>query len=236
MVKPSFAQSPPKPSVPEFTLKYTIQSSDVPGATSTYTIDPYTGQQKIQTPGSSGYHLDKRIVEVKIQNQPYAAHVEGSNYVALFYNVSYKGPYENDWHYYHRTEQSTSDYTLINFTDVPNDGGTIEFRVQAQIGYYTEYHMPYVDYYFTGEVSGWSSTQSVEVPAISQSSPTPTSQATTTPPTLTSNPTGNTPESQVPSLLLGAIVGLGAVVAVLAVAVALLYRRIKGLELKKNGV
>lgn len=228
------AQSIPKPSVPEFTLKYTIQSRDIPGATPTYTTDPYMGQQKIQNPGSSGYHQDVRTVEINVKNQPYTGHVDGSNYVALYYNVSYKGPYENDWHYYYyRAEQSTSDYTLINFTEIPNDGGTIGFRVQAQIGYYTEYHMPFVDYSFHGEVSGWSNTQAVEVPAVTQSSPTPTSQV----PTNTAHPTAastppETAEPQATWLLIGGVAVLGAVVALMVVFVALLSHKIKVLEHK----
>jgi hypothetical protein len=229
-------QSVSAQSVPEFTLNYTVQSRDVPGATPTYTIDPYTGEQKIQNPGSSGYHQDVRTVEVKVKNQPYTSHVDGSNYVALYYNVSYKGPYENDWHYYYyRAEQSSSDYTLINFTEVPNDGGTIEFRVQAQIGYYTEYYMPFVDYSFHGEVSGWSSVQSVDVPAVSASSPPTTQQSPTPVPTVSPTVTSNVPEvpeNHVTWLLIGAIAGLGAVVAALAVAVAFMYKKIKGLEQK----
>jgi hypothetical protein len=215
LVQSISAQSIPKPSVPEFTLHYTIQSRDVPGATPTYTIDPYTGQQKIQTPGSSGYHLDTRTVEIKVKNQPFTPYVD-SNYngLALYYNVSYKGHYETDWHYsYYHNEQSSSDYTVINFTDVPNDGGTMEFRLQAQIGYYSEYYMPFVAYSFRGEVSGWSSTQSVDVPAA------------------TLNPQ---PESQETWILYGAIAGLGAAVAVLTVAVALMYKKINGKELKHN--
>ncbi len=51
-VNPANAQSIPKPSVPEFTLRYVVQPYYIPATTPTYTIDPYTGEQKIQASGS----------------------------------------------------------------------------------------------------------------------------------------------------------------------------------------
>jgi hypothetical protein len=239
MVQSGYAQSIPKPSVPEFTLKYAVHSIDVPGATPTYTIDPYNGQQKIQDPGSSGYHLDRRVVEIEIKNQPFTRYNDANNNyeISLYYNVSYKGAYETEWKYFYYDQQpgggfwqSSTDYTVINFTEVPNDGGTIEFRVQAQAGYYTEYYMPFVAYSFHGEVSGWSNTQSVDVPGASQSS-IPTSMPY---PAVTSN-TPASPENQTTWLLIGAVVGLGAAVAALAIAVTFMYNKIKRMEPKQNG-
>lgn len=223
------AESITKPSIPEFTLNYTVQSKDVPGTTPTYTTNPYTGQQEIQTPGTPGYHQDLRVIEIKVKNQPFTAYVDGSNYIALYYNVSYKGYYENDWHYYSRVEQSSSGYTLINFTEVPNDGGTMEFRVQAKIGYYTEYHMPFVDHYFTGQTSDWSNTQTINIPASSTVSPTPTTEPSIAP-TGTSNPTVLVFDSSLAWLVVGIVVGLVVIVAILVVIVALMRRRISVLE------
>lgn len=51
------AQTTPKPSVPEFTLKYVDNSYDVP-STTTSTTDPYTG--KTITTTTPGYRIEKK--------------------------------------------------------------------------------------------------------------------------------------------------------------------------------
>jgi hypothetical protein len=242
----AFAQSIPNPSVPEFTLTYGIQSREIPGRTPVYTINPYTGQQEIQQSGSPGYTQEVRAVEIKVTNQPFTSYTDSENHhIVLFYNVSYKGSYENDWHYYYSGgsyggafSQSSSDYTLISFTNLPSGGGEIDFRVQAQIGYYTEYHMPYVAYSFHGQVSGWSSPQTIEIPAT-----TPTPHPTFTTPAPKPNPPTPTTTSPAPTntLLpldwLGtiALVVLSVIVALLIVFLVLMRRRIRVLESKQSG-
>ena len=69
-----------KPPVPEFTLKYVDTSYDVPQTSS---IDPYTRNETIK----AGYHVNKSL-ELTIKNQPA---------YDLFYNVRYKGHFEDNW-------------------------------------------------------------------------------------------------------------------------------------------
>jgi hypothetical protein len=132
------------------------------------------------------------------------------------------------------TPQSTSDYTVIAFKDLPDNTTSFDFRVQAQIGYFDQYYMPFVAYSFTGQVSGWSDTQTIDVPAISQSNPTPITPTPTTSasPTATTNALGGEQTPQDTWVLYGTIAVLGTVVALLVVAVAVLSRKIKGLERK----
>ena len=58
IIKPASAQSIPKPSVPEFSLKYVDNSYNVAPTT---TIDPYTGK----TTTIQGYHVDNKYCGTK---------------------------------------------------------------------------------------------------------------------------------------------------------------------------
>jgi hypothetical protein len=209
MVGSVFAEATPKPSVPEFTLKYVDNSYDIPP---TYGIDQYTGEKVITSPG---YHVDNREVEFTIKNQPFTPYTDASgNDISLYYNFRFKGPYGNDWTYYPKTDRSygfytgffpdtsasKSDYTVITvplhaLTNYPlgtpeiSTGSNVEFQVQAIIGYIEVNHtgMSAGDFYnFTGERSDWSNTQTI---LISESqTPTP-SPATTPTPTSSPSPT-----------------------------------------------
>jgi hypothetical protein len=194
-----FADAQPitKPSVPEFTLKLVSHPYDVAPET---TIDPYTGKTVIT---QHGYHVENKTVEITIKNQALPK-LSDSNY--LYYNVSYKGLYENDWKYFGYSQyeplitQSNSDYTIVNFENIPVEG-QMDFRVQAQIGYYLEifYPMQFMDthfYTFTGEVSGWSPTQTMTIPETSTSTsptPIPTYAPTPTPSVTSPTPTDSLP-------------------------------------------
>jgi hypothetical protein len=164
-IQPSHAQAIPKPSAPDFTLKYVDRSYTVP-ANYTYKIDPYTGEQ-IRT-GNGEYRVDNQTIELTIKNQPIAGYKDPStqtNY-QLCYNVSWKGYYEDTWHYYglymseytdysgaidYGHKASQSDYTtflfgfgtdrvstesMLNLGILPNNS-KVDFRVQALFGYYT---------------------------------------------------------------------------------------------------
>ena len=88
----AFAESTPKPAIPEFTLKLVAHPYDVP---STYEIDPYTGEKIIT---SYGYHEENKSIEVTIKNQPFTSTLDASgNYTSLYYNVRYKGNYADEW-------------------------------------------------------------------------------------------------------------------------------------------
>jgi hypothetical protein len=176
MVESAFAQTIPKPSVPEFTLKYIHNSYDV---APTYGIDPYTGKTVVT---QAGYHVENQSVEIAIRNQPFTyIELDNGRYANLFYNISYRGHYEKDWYYYSydlNTEwflgKSDSEYTVISFKQIPNEG-KMDFRVQAQVGYFTDYNMPWKVYVFHGETSGWSNIQTITIPEGSTStSPNPT--------------------------------------------------------------
>ena len=71
IVKPAFAESP-KPSVPEFSLKYIDLSYDVPP---TYGIDQYTGKTVIT---QDGYRVDNRSIQFTIKNQPFTPYMDSS--------------------------------------------------------------------------------------------------------------------------------------------------------------
>jgi hypothetical protein len=186
----AFAQSIPKPSVPEFTLKYVEQSYY---KQPTYTIDPYTGKQIVENEG--GY-INKNSIEIKIKNQPFNSYKDASgNYTALYYNVRYKGHYEDQWRTYPLSsasgywEASKSDYTLVSFPHTQlgrfTPGGTMDFQVQALFGYQTVTMAlipPVTDdasltalYQFHGTEGSWSNSQSIKIPEPSTSpNPTPT--------------------------------------------------------------
>lgn len=154
----------PKPSIPEFTVELVAHPYDVPP---TYEIDPYTGESIMP---QDGYHVENRSIEITIRNQPFTKYkLDNGQYADFFYNISYKGHYEKDWKYYSYDQntnwfsrQSDSEYTVISFNKIPTEG-LMDFRVQAQIGYYTEYQIPFTVYNFTGETSGWSSTQTLTI-------------------------------------------------------------------------
>ena len=160
MVKPAFAQTTPKPSVPEFTFRF-VESS----------------------------------LEVTTKNQPLTAYVgtNGSN-PSLYYGFRFKD-HENiqDWNYapiyyvgissygtYYKA--SISDYTVVSFPlgSYPLTGilgsGQVDLQVIALIGneVSTNYENGSV-YGFDGAESNWSTTQTITIPASSNStSPTPT--------------------------------------------------------------
>ena len=93
VVKPIFAQSISKPSVPEFTLKFVDASYDVP---TTYTIDPYTGQNVTH----QGYHVNNTILVMTIQNQPLVYQFNGNESFgseSFYYNIQVKGHYAENW-------------------------------------------------------------------------------------------------------------------------------------------
>ncbi len=95
MVKPACAQSTTIPTIPKFTVQYTVNTINV---TPTYTINPYTGQNETVGVNSS---FEKKSIEVMINNQPfnrYQVKSDGITYwVNLYYDVRYKGHFEENW-------------------------------------------------------------------------------------------------------------------------------------------
>ena len=88
----------PKPSVPEFTIRYADYSYSVPP---TYGVDEYTGEKRTI---SYGYDVINRTVLFTIKNQPFNGYYDSNgNYIQLYYHIRYKGSYGDTW----------SDYSTI---------------------------------------------------------------------------------------------------------------------------
>lgn len=186
MAKPAFAQTIPTPSVPEFTVKFVDASYNVAPSSS---INPYTGQNVTV----EGYHVENRTIELIIKNQPFVSYNSNGENVSFYLNVREKGHYEENWtniytvdNYY--TSASNGDYTTLTYSLDPNappwldnnlpSGGQLDFQAEALIGYIGR-TVGFASWYFTGQESGWSNTQTVTIPASSVS-PNPTSIITPT--------------------------------------------------------
>ena len=214
MVESASAQSIPKPSVPEFTLKFVDHSYDVP---TTFSIDPYTGENVTYL----GYHVKRVTLEVTIKNQPFVPYYDTASgwNISFYYNIRMKGYYLEDWMELYRPSdgyptQSDAEYTVISLgtlgenglslatnakmIDVPS-GGKVDFQVKAMIGYISRVFNPNANgnqllmypYVFTGETSNWSNTQTLSInynsnSTASTTSPNPTPTSIITP---TSTPT-----------------------------------------------
>jgi hypothetical protein len=165
------SQTMPKPSVPEFTMKYVDNSYVVPSTpptTPTYTLDPYSGKQTLINPGSSGnpsYYVYNRTIELWIKNQEYD-YSNGSVF-HLCYDVQIKGHFGQDWTdlkppTYSPTmkftkdfngtpalrispdfEQSNSTFTVLSFPANYNDGDRIDFQVKSMVGHEASFYAGY---------------------------------------------------------------------------------------------
>ena len=158
LVRSVSTQSISKPSIPEFTVQYVNHPYD---KAPTYTVDPYTGQKQVT---SNGGHFNNYSVEVRIKNQVFTPVIDASgNYTSLYYNLRFKGHYEENWTYYpvvptdygsayhpvdpfqtgargsQYIDASKADYTILTLpawrmASVPH-GGEIDVQVQALIGH-----------------------------------------------------------------------------------------------------
>jgi hypothetical protein len=235
MVETAFAQSIPKPSVPEFTLVLVDSSYDVP---TTYSIDPYTGDNVTH----NGYHVEDKKIGMKIKNQPFTSYYNDSlgQTIGFYYNIRFKGHFEEEWRELYRASDgyphqwSDSDYTVIAFLSETGktiestgfsktfpDGAQVDYQVEAMIGYIhreVTSPIPGTGWLFTGEKSGWSETLTLTVP-ISTQLPTITPSPTTTPEP-TPNETSRTLQSET-------IVGVVIAIAVIGAGLGLLVYLIK---------
>jgi hypothetical protein len=229
-----------KPVVTEFSLKYVDNSYDVPPSYK-YTKDLYTGETITTT--IPGYRVDNKLIVATIKNP---SGVDA-------YNFRLKPHNESSW-YYHPfdteadqtpplsasgaggppTYASDSEYTVITVISVNHISGAVDVQVQALYGEYRAIHNTpiqiegdYYDYYFDGQASYWSNTQTVTIsdnpatqntPAPPTPTPTVTSFPTTTPlATSTENPSGF-------DLMQTAVVVLAVVVAILVAVIILVFR------------
>jgi hypothetical protein len=215
MVGSVFAQSTPKPSVPEFTLSFVDKSYDVP---TTHTTDPYTGQDVTQ----QGYHVNRTALVMAIQNQQLVYEYSGS----FLYNIRVKGHYAENWTQLYLNDNipvaSTSfDQTLITIGFLEGNsvgpigdryiivpaGGEEDFQVQAMIGGFFKAGFDHTE--FSGETSDWSNTQTITIPT-----PTPPPTASPTPTSAPTSTHSHEPQrAEMATIFLGAVVvaiGLGA--------------------------
>jgi uncharacterized membrane protein YciS (DUF1049 family) len=157
-------ESIPKPSVPEFTLKFVDNSFDVPP---TYDIDPYTGKNVMT---QAGYHVENKSIQVTIKNQPFSNYKDANGTVImLYYDIRLKGHFGDYWNSLNSSNQlylvassslladnvlvypnspstvlsygfsgnNGSDYYSVHLEGI-SAGGQVDFQVQALIGYYTK--------------------------------------------------------------------------------------------------
>jgi hypothetical protein len=193
MGSPFVSASVSKPSVPQFTVKLVDSSYWIPPSTS---VDPYTGQT-VPHPAS---YIDNRTLEFTIKNQPFTSYNDANSgfNITLFYNIRMRGHFGGNWTElfyvdgYHPV-QSTSDYTVVSVplgthSDTllqwlsPNSSSQLDFQVEAMIGYFSR-TVGFASWYFAGEESGWSNTQTITIDAAPSGLPSQN-------PSLTSNQSG----------------------------------------------
>ncbi len=90
----AFAQSIPKPSVPEFTLKYIDNSHTVDAVTA---FDPYTGKETVTEPG---YYVQNKNIELQIKNQDFHPYEDADGHeIGLYYSIQARGHFNGSWFY-----------------------------------------------------------------------------------------------------------------------------------------
>ena len=234
-ISPAFAQSIPKPSVPQFTAKLVDLSYNAPTTTST---NQYTGQ----TITNQGHRVENRTIQITIKNQPFTSYISRGGNISFYLNAREKGHYETDdnWINVYNVDnfyisESNTDCTTLTYSLDPNvppwldqnilSGGQLDFQVEALIGsIHRDFSQIMSPLIFVGEESGWSTTQTVDIPANEPTANPSTSLSPTT--SATTEPSG----SQI-SVLFGldwlqvTVVALLVVIAVLLGLVVVLLRK-----------
>jgi hypothetical protein len=256
VVEATFAQTIPKPSVPEFTLNFDKHSSDKPA---TYDIDPYTGQQRMLEPPK---HYEWQTINVTIKNQPFTPYqINDGNAVQnieLYYSIRTKGHFDQQWttgpglypQYYPLNLGPATEITLFAGSNGPNgdilpsnmvlnaeEGGKVDFQVQALIGYVTPKTSVSLSFgvqnyeVFDGTESDWSNTQTITIEESSL--PAATSNPTSQPYATATSTTAATAAVSIDNLIWLPATTFGLIIAallgiILAMALLLLYMRQKG--------
>jgi hypothetical protein len=241
MVESAFAQSIPKPSVPEFTVRF-IDASYY--TLTTYSIDPYTGQNVTHP----SYYVANKTIIVSIKNQLFVSIYDPSGgwNTSLFYDTRIKGHYVENWTNLYLVDnlpsKSSSDYTVFSYvSEQPNcentyilgdtmpdfpAGAQVDFQVKAMNGYVHRVFNPNATnqlemypYGFTGEESGWSNTQTVTINA-NDATTRYASSSSSSPTPSTATPVSNPPNS---SLLLMTTIAFVTIAFLLVVIILLLF-------------
>jgi hypothetical protein len=240
-VQYAHAQSIPKPSVPEFTVRFVDQSYGIPSSTS---IDPYTGK----TVTNPAHYVINYTIQLTIKNQTYPSSLD------LFYNIRVKAHYQEDnWTTLYGHEYSprvtNTDLTLVFSCNSNNsvyrnfyrgDGaeiyappeGQIDVQVEAfQAGedYYQSTSNPLGSWSWTIRVeSGWSPTQTITIPESTQttSSPAPTASNPPLTPNQSTIPSSSADlTANLTSVPLSLLVAVVVVFLVVIISLLIFYRR-----------
>lgn len=190
LVQSVSAQSTSLSKVTEFSLQYVDHSYDV-SSQPTSTKDPYTGE--VTTSTIPGYRVENKTIDVSILNPSGASYYnfrwkghhedqwhyspfnsESNSSTAYSLADTFSAPFK----------ASTSTYSVLSLYFIrPNSitpGGEIDVQVQALFGDFRAVpygHImpipggPTYDFYFEGETSDWSNTQTFQMP---QALPSPT--------------------------------------------------------------
>ncbi|MDR0372989.1 MAG: hypothetical protein LBI79_05475 [Nitrososphaerota archaeon] len=180
----SYGALPPTPNTPNFSTQVINRSYNVPPTTST---DPYTGKPLVQ----EGYYVKNYTIEITIKNQPYTPTIaeDGSHTNELYYNFRFKGHFSDEWIDTFNVDcpkQSNATYTVLTLgpSNSPylylSPGDVVDIQVRALSGHFyrrIDFGSPW---YFEGQKSDWSSTQTITIPednsVVIPSSSAPASQ------------------------------------------------------------
>jgi hypothetical protein len=120
-VEHATAETPiPKPSVPDFTVKFTDSSYVTP---TTYSTDPYTRENITHY----GIYVANKTIELKIRNRDFTAYYDEaiSWNISLYYNIRMKVHSEENWTQLYTNDtlptMSISNYTVFSYTSMQPD-------------------------------------------------------------------------------------------------------------------
>lgn len=235
----AYAQPITKPSTPQFTVELAGPAFDVPP---TYSFNASTGLFD----ANDGYHFQYSVVNVVIQNQPYQPFTNQTKYDYLYYNVRVKPHNYMDSYWselFHAGADGYPIQTPGNTTVIPiaiedsqasgpviGAGASTDIQVEAMIGHIERGSNPNATnqiemypYVFSGEVSGWSSTQTVNVPPKTPFTVSPSATPSSTPVATSST----APYGEV-TLPLAAFTGIIALLILVICALSLLLLRRNG--------
>jgi hypothetical protein len=225
----------PKPSVPQFTVKFIDDSYTV---LPTKTFDPYTGATSTQP----GYTVTEVRIEVTINNLPAGSYKTSEGYECnLYYRVGIKGRFAEDWGnfaimYYGVAddysapfvESSNGKHTIVSYSYSGSSafppGAQLDFRVQALYAYEdpsTISHMAFIHEALLVEaISGdWSDIKTITInyKTLPSSSSLQTATASIMP---TSDP-NNTPSPQ-QSPWQSYLIGILAAICIITIPLAII--------------
>jgi hypothetical protein len=219
----------------------------------TYTTDPYTGEVKQTSTGST---TQNGSIVVTIKNIPFTPYTdENGNVINVYYSCRWQRSGYSEWstgvidnvgiRQPYVVYQSASAYTVITFLygidagyaptkigDFENSGGSMDFRIQAVTGYFYQEHSSSKNAIFEGEGSAWTEF-TVTIPPYdpysdtnSSSIFTPDIKPTSVAPS-TSNHGNSTQQNPLQSNLTIILVSAGIIALLLIVIAYLLYKQRK---------